>query len=41
MSLQNNLTLDILKKAEEGGYGIVAQTWWLHSYYVHANNADR
>ncbi|OWZ31296.1 tagatose-bisphosphate aldolase [Cryptococcus neoformans] len=26
MSLENNLTLNILKKAEDGGYGIVAQT---------------
>lgn len=26
-TLENNRTLQILKKAEEGSYGVVAMTW--------------
>lgn len=29
MSLQGNLTLEILSKAERAGYGILAQTWYV------------
>jgi hypothetical protein len=38
MSLQNNLTLDILRKAEEGKYGILAQTWSVLHSSLHSSN---
>lgn len=34
MSLHNNRTLEILRRAELGGYGVLAQVWYENDWFI-------